>query len=125
MGINPIEIKGLWDKGNALDKHIISSTVVGENVYGHSIFDTERTELGELLFLFKNRNRFDCLDKIIDLIKPFLLNWEDLKTVNAIIPVPPTNKNRLYQPAFEIALAISELLNISFFDDVLEKTSSI
>ena len=50
MKINPLEIAGNWDKGFVLDKHVISSTPKGENVYGHMEYETVRTELGELFF---------------------------------------------------------------------------
>jgi predicted amidophosphoribosyltransferase len=123
MGINPIEIIGNWNKGYVLDQHILSSVPKGENVYGHMEFDTTRTELGELLFLFKNRNKYDCLSEIMELIKPFLDTWKDLKDVDIVLPVPPT-KQRDYQPAIEIAQVIAKHLNISFLDEVLEKTSS-
>ena len=123
MGINPIEIAGNWDKGYVLDTHVLKSVPKGENVYGYMEFDTTRTELGELIFLFKNRNRYECLDGIMGLVEPFLDTWEDLKDVDIVLPVPPT-KQRNYQPAAEIARAISEHLNVSYFDGVLEKTNA-
>jgi len=123
MGINPIEIRGNWDKGYVLDQHVLKSVPIGENVYGRMEFDTIRTELGELLFLYKYRNKADCLEKIIELIKPFLDAWEDLKEVDIVLPVPPT-KQRVFQPATEIALSIAEHLGVSFIDEILEKTNS-
>ena len=72
MGINPTEIKGNWDKGYVLDQHIIKSTYIGDNAYGRPEFKTERTLLGELVFLFKNRSKYECLNGIIDLIVPFI-----------------------------------------------------
>lgn len=35
MSISPIKLIGNWDEGYALDKHIISSIPIGEDVYGH------------------------------------------------------------------------------------------
>jgi predicted amidophosphoribosyltransferase len=122
MGINPIEIEGNWDKGFVLDKHVLRSIPKGENVYGHMEFDTTRTELGELVYLFKNKNKYDCLSRIMDILSPFLDTWKDLESVDIVLPVPPT-KQRIYQPASEIAQAIAEHLNISFIDGVLENTS--
>ena len=123
MNINPIKLKGNWDEGYALDNHVVSSTPKGENVYGHIEYDTVRSELGELLFQFKYRNKYECINSIIELIKPFLNAWEALKDVNIVLPVPPS-KQRVYQPSVEIARAISEYLNLSFTDKVLEKTST-
>jgi predicted amidophosphoribosyltransferase len=123
MGIKPIEIKGNWDKGYVVDRHVITSVPKGEDVYGRMEFDTTRTELGELLFLFKNRNRYDCLEDIMVMIAPFLDTWEDLKDVDIVLPVPST-KQRSYQPAVEIGQAVADYLDISFFDGVLENIGS-
>jgi competence protein ComFC len=46
--INPQKITGHWRFGIALDFHTISSTAIGVNEHGHTIFDTVRPELGEL-----------------------------------------------------------------------------
>jgi len=40
MGINPIRLIGNWDDGYALDKHILQSILLGEDNYGHMLFDT-------------------------------------------------------------------------------------
>ena len=52
MGINPIGISGNWDKGYVLDQHVSRSVPIGENAYGRMEFDTTRTELGELLYMY-------------------------------------------------------------------------
>lgn len=122
MPLNPMKIQGNWDKGYVLDKHVLSSTPKGENVYGHMEFNTIRTELGELVFLLKNRGKQDAVCCIIDIIKQFLDNWKELKSVDIVLPVPPS-KERIYQPASEIAEAISQYLDVSFTDGVLEKTT--
>ena len=62
-------------------------------------------------------------DKIMNLIKPFLDKWDKIENVDTIIPVPPSNKNRSYQPSFEIAYAIAEYTGKSYVEDVLIKTS--
>jgi len=123
MGISPFEISGSWDKGYVLDRHILKSIPKGENVYGHMQFDTTRTELGELLYLFKNQNKFDCLYDIMELVKPFLEAWDDLEEVDIVLPAPPT-KSRSYQPAEEIAQAVAKYLDVSYVDNVLENTGS-
>lgn len=123
MGINPINLTGNWDEGYVLDQHVLSSVPIGEDVYGHMQFSTTRSELGELLYLFKYKGRYDCLQNIMELVKPFLDSWKALKTVDIILPVP-SSKPRSYQPANEIANAISDYLNISVSDEVLKKTTS-
>ena len=124
MGINPFEIIGNWDKGYVLDRHTLKSIPKGENVYGHMQFDTTRTELGELLYKFKNQGKYDCSYDIINLVKPFLDKWDDLKDVDIVLPVPPT-KPRNYQPAEVLAQAIANHLDVNYLDGVLENTGSM
>jgi len=124
MSINPIKLQGSWDEGYALDVHTISSTYKGEDMYGRPQFDNEYSEMGKLVYLFKNRNRYEKLDEIITLARPFIENWESLKTVTSVLPAPPT-KSRIYQPAEEIAEAIAEVIGAFFIDDVLDKQVTI
>jgi len=123
MRIKPTEIKGNWDKGFVLDRHVISSTPRGENVYGHMQYDTIRTELGELLYHLKYRGKLGNIGDILKLIKPFLDGFVELKDVDVVVPVPPTKK-RDFQPVDELAMAIAEHLGIDFTNAVLEKVSS-
>jgi competence protein ComFC len=124
MSINPIKLYGEWDEGYALDRHTIRSVPIGDDAYGHMRFETTRSELGELLYNFKYGYQAVNLPRIMEIIIPFLNSWEKLKTVDVIMPVPPTNKYRPFQPAVEIARSISVYLNKNFVDDVLEKTTS-
>ena len=48
LSINPKEISGKWRAGWALDAHTLSSIHLG-----NQMFDTKRTELGELVYLLK------------------------------------------------------------------------
>lgn len=122
MKVNPIKLLGIWDEGYALDRHTISSIPIGEDVFGHIQFDTTRSEMGELIYQFKYRGKYDSLQDIIELAKPFLNTWQVLKTVNVILPAPSSNKNRAYQPAVEIAREIAAYLKIQFAENVLRKT---
>jgi len=124
MGINPMEIRGNWDKGFVLDFHVLSSTPIGENIYGHMEFDTVRTELGELIYQLKYRNKYENVDKILDLIKPFLDDYKELKEVDIVMPVP-ASKERDFQPVTEISRAIANYVGLSFTDEVLEKNTSV
>lgn len=38
MSINPINLYGNWHEGFAMDAHVIKSTYIGENEYGHQEF---------------------------------------------------------------------------------------
>lgn len=45
--MNIREIKGPWEKGIVLDKHVLKSEYIGDNEYGRPMFDTKRSELGQ------------------------------------------------------------------------------
>lgn len=123
--LNPLRILGCWDQGYTLDEHVISSILIGENEYGYMQYDNTRSKLGEAIYQFKYRNKYDTLSEIIEIIKPFLSWWSALKSVDAVLPAPSSNKSREYQPVQEIARKIAEFLGVDFFGDVLHKTSSV
>ena len=45
MARKPIRIFGNWKEGFAFDLHTISSVYLGDNEYGHPVFDTKRSEM--------------------------------------------------------------------------------
>jgi predicted amidophosphoribosyltransferase len=120
--ISPIELQGLWKKGFALDLHTLSSIYMGEDQYGRTMYDTKRSNIGELVYRLKYRNE-DTISDINALIIPFLISWGIHKEIELIIPVPPS-KSRNSQPVFKICDSIGESLNIYVCHDVLKKMKS-
>lgn len=120
--INPILLNGPWTQGYALDKHINSSTYLGEDEYGHPQFETVRSDLGELVYQLKYRNQ-DTVAQIMPYAIPFISNQWSKNNINLIVPVPPT-KERTVQPVFEICKAISAKLSIYLDLELLKKTKS-
>jgi hypothetical protein len=51
--INPQRIYGNFVWGVALDVHTLSRTYLGLNESGHEVYDTARSEVGELLYRLK------------------------------------------------------------------------
>ena len=47
---HPMRIPGVWRQGYVLDYHTIHSAFLGHDEFGNPIFDTKRTEVGELLY---------------------------------------------------------------------------
>lgn len=47
MKVSLKQINGPWDQGWVLDKHMVSSTFLGNDDRGHPCFDNQRTEIGE------------------------------------------------------------------------------
>jgi len=122
VSIHPINLSGNWTKGYALDIHTIDSTFIGYNEYGHEVFDTRRSKIGELLYRLKFKSDKTALGEIIDTVANFLENsWKIVDAIAAIIPVPPS-KNRAFQPVLEITKSLSSRLRIPFHDDLLVKT---
>jgi hypothetical protein len=50
MKIDPRPIAGPWDVGFTLDVHTVSAEFLGYDLDGRPLFDTLRSEIGELLF---------------------------------------------------------------------------
>ena len=93
MGINPIKLEGNWNDGYALDIHTVSSEMIGEDMYGHMQFRSVRSEIGELIYYYKYRNRHENLAKLMKLVQPFLDKWTAISDVDVVIPVPDLKKN--------------------------------
>lgn len=121
MNIYPIKLTGNWDEGYALDFHVVSSVYLGIDEYGYNQYDNKRSYIGELLYQYKYKNMQENIDKIMDLVKPFLDQYIVPKSVDIVISALSSNKSREYQPAVEIARGIAKYLNIPFIDEVLIK----
>lgn len=112
------KLEGNWKNGLAYDLHTISSVYIGQDEYGHDRYDTTRSEMGELVYQLKYKHDDSVVNKIVDLLH----NIKGLEKIHAIIPIPPSNKNRTSQPVFSVALKFCERLNIFVYLDFLEKT---
>jgi ribonuclease HII len=53
MGNSPIEIKGNWEAGYALDLHTRAVELLGYDEFNRTIFDTVRSQIGELVYRLK------------------------------------------------------------------------
>lgn len=123
MKINPIELKGNWTLGYALDKHKIKSITKGENEWGHMQYDTLRTEIGEAVFQLKYRKDYSKIEIIADCIIEFLESKEITGDFNAIIPAP-ASKFRTIQPVAAVAEKIGQKLECFVANEYLKKMSS-
>lgn len=123
--INPIEIKGIWDKGFSIDKHSIKSDYIGDDPFGRQRFATERTLIGQYMYELKYRGNNNRIEDIINLIIPFLDGWEELAEVDVVFPIPPSNTKRITQPVFGIARAVAEHLNKHYVDSIIIKINNL
>lgn len=118
LKVNLREITGNWDKGYALDKHSVSSTITGHNEYGHPIWHTIRTEAGEATFLLKYRSDWSQVEQlaqaIVDQIVP------NFQNIGLVIPVP-ASKPRQRQPVYEVAQSVAKKLALNSFEGIVVK----
>ena len=109
------KILGKWREGFSLDLHTISSTFIGNDEFGHPQFDTQRSEVGELLYRLKNREDQTSVPKIVEAVETLINAWNPI--VDILVPVPPST-HRPVQPVLVLAKAISQQLGIPLTDCV-------
>ena len=120
--INPQEIHGNWRAGYALDFHTVSSRLLPDGTY-----DTERTEIGELIFQAKYRYNRSQIQPIAEIAAKFVKEkftvngYRVLPYLDAIIPIPPSDANRPFQPVTEIAAKIGQILEVPVISNYLIK----
>jgi predicted amidophosphoribosyltransferase len=120
INLNPQEIHGNWQAGYALDFHTVSSRLLPDGTY-----DTERTEIGELVYQAKYRHDRSKIQPIAEIAAQFIreeftVNGDLVhRYFNAIIPIPFSDTNRPFQPVPEIAAEIGNLLNRPVFTNYL------
>ncbi len=107
--VHPQSIKGLWKAGCALDLHTTSSTLVGEDEFGHMQFETIRPAIAELLYQLKYRGNQSAAADIIETAADFLKLHR--QKFDLIVPVPPSTP-RAVQPVLVLATGIGAALTI-------------
>lgn len=119
---NPNRIPGRWREGFSLDFHTTSSTFVGDDEYGHPVFDTKRTELGDLLYRLKYKSDHAVTDELADTAADFLRRWNPGATM--IIPVPPS-RIRPQQPVLILAKALGMRLGLPVDQSGIQKVKDV
>jgi predicted amidophosphoribosyltransferase len=123
VSIKPIKIPGRWKEGFALDYHTISSEYLGDDEFGHPIYDTKRTEIGELLYRLKYKSDNSVISEMVDILEGFLNSWKP--PIEFIIPVPPTRMDRILQPVFVLAEELSKRINIPIIPQAIYRVRQI
>ena len=116
-----MRIPGAWRQGYVLDYHMIRSEFLGHDEFGNPMFDTKRTEMGELLYQLKYRRNLEVLDALVKAATKFVKGWR--VTFDAIVPVPPT-KIRRVQPVFAIATRLANSLGLPFRQDFVRNVKN-
>jgi predicted amidophosphoribosyltransferase len=114
-----IELEGNWTKGRAYDVHTLSSAYIGPDEFGHDRYENTRSEMGELVFQLKYRQDKSTLPAIVKLLDKI----GGIEKFDFIIPVPPTDQARSFQPVKEIALALGKHRGVTVLTDCLTKAA--
>jgi competence protein ComFC len=109
------DLEGNWKKGKAFDLHTVSSAHLGVDEYGHDQFDSIRSEMGQLVFELKYRGNDRALPRVVQLLDAI----KGIETFDFIVPIPPTKKNRAYQPVELIAKALGERRGVKVLTKLL------
>lgn len=118
MQVSLREIKGPWDQGWALDKHMLKSTYIGEDQYGHARFDNVRTEVGEATYQLKYKQDISQVERLAKTLADNV--FPRLANVGFIVPMP-ASKERECQPVTAVAEALGTIVKVPVFSDLLRK----
>jgi predicted amidophosphoribosyltransferase len=118
MIVNTKEIVGPWDKGFSLDKHTLHSEYIGDDEYGHPMFNTTRTEVGESLFQLKYRNDYSQVLAIANELSTAASSY--FSFISFVLPMPPSQP-RAKQPVVEIARQVAMNLRVPCIENMLLK----
>jgi len=120
-----IKIMGQWKDGYVIDYHSLYSDYLGDNVYGRPMYDTKRTQIGQLVYDLKYNKDKNKVSNILTLIGPFLNAWNIKNKVDLVLPIPPSNLDRIFQPVFELTIGISSFLGLSTTTKLLVKSNNV
>ena len=112
VNLNPQEIHGNWRAGYALDFHMVSSG---------------RSQLGKMVYRVKYEPDQSLIQPLAEMAAKFVKEEFVIDAIplhrklNAVIPIPPSNTDRSFQPVTKIAEKIGSLLNRPVRTDYLIK----
>lgn len=118
MKVNLREVRGPWKAGWVLDKHVVASTYVGDDDYGHPRFNTQRTEAGEATYKLKYREDWTQIAPLAQALAKHI--YPKLDNIGFILPMP-ASKPRIRQPVAEVALELGRLVAKPVFVELLLK----
>lgn len=129
MNINPQSLTGHWKAGFALDLHTLSSfpqkDAEGNNIVdgnGNIKWDTTYTPIGlemNHLKYWKETSRAETIGIVAsEWLKEKLPIWQ----LNLLIPIPPSDTTREFQPVYEIIKHIGSRCSLPIDFNILKKT---
>jgi len=119
-----LPLNGNWTKGFALDLHTTKSTLVSVDDFGHNKFDTLRPPIAEDLFQLKYRKDSGRVEKIASQAAYFLDKYKSGWQLDVIIPIPPSDQTRPFQPVYELAKSIGKKCDLPIDFSFLKKVKA-
>lgn len=119
-----IKLDGHWKAGFALDYHTIASTPAGTDTNGRKIWDTKRPPIAEALYKLKYWKEQSQVEKIARPTADFLNQYKSKWQLDLIIPIPPSDTTRDFQPVYEMAKSIGRLVGLPIDFNTLRKVKS-
>lgn len=116
-----LPLDGKWKQGFALDLHTTESTLIRTDESGHDVFDTLRPPIAEDLFQLKYRKDNRRVEKIALQASHFLDKYKSGWQLDLIIPIPPSDQTRSFQPVYELAKTIGKKCSLPVDFDILKK----
>jgi predicted amidophosphoribosyltransferase len=113
-----LPLQGNWARGFAFDLHTTDSVFIGADENGKDKFENKYTEMGYLIYKYKYKRDRSALPAIMKILQS--IEWRT--KFDLIIPIPPTDWTRPFQPVTEIATALGASLNVPIMTDILIKT---
>lgn len=111
-------IRGPWDAGWVLDKHMVKSVYLGDDEHGRPQFDNTRTEVGEATYQMKYRGAWDQAPLLARAVFDHI--YPKLDHVGLIVPMPASTP-RQRQPVTEVARELAKLVVPDTFENLLLK----
>jgi predicted amidophosphoribosyltransferase len=115
------QVNGAWDEGWVLDKHSLGSQYLGDNAFGHPVFETTRTEVGEATYQLKYKHDWERVQPLAQAIADHI--YPKLADVGFILPMP-ASAARPRQPVVEVAEALGKIVDKLVLTDTLRKSSN-
>lgn len=122
VSTRPMKVPGRWREGYALDFHVVSSTFLGHDEFGHPRFENKRSEVGELLYRLKYQSDRSVVPDLVEAATSFIASWKP--AADAVVPVTPS-RARAAQPVMIVGEAIAHRIGIEFAPDWIKRTREI
>lgn len=120
--IKPQKIVGNWAQGFALDLHSSSSEFLGHDEYGHPMFTTVRTEVGEALYKLKDSQDPNEVARLAATAAAFVKTWRC--GADLVVPVP-ASKRRKVAPVLLVGQRVAAILGVEFAPEAVKRTKQL